>query len=213
MTIIDPFPIASLPDRYSISKQSVYKRIDALGIPTFKQGRQAFVRADCVKILDDLHEYLATGGLVATFAKSVDIPVEESEGSTEETVAMSPESQLDSSEVSTEVSTSPIVGREYLQRLVVAAERLSTAIEKVSAVSQTPASPSPDPIANLEKLDRAVERGWVLSTSQVRVLTGAKPVGQNWMRGVFGFSRYGRLGREGAWKVYRVDEFNPSTQE
>ena len=68
MTDIDPFPVAALPDRFSTSKQTVYTRMEALGISPFKQGKRAFVRLDQLRQLDALHEHLAAGGHLQDFA-------------------------------------------------------------------------------------------------------------------------------------------------
>jgi hypothetical protein len=60
----------------------------------------------------------------------------------------------------------------------------------------------PDPLANLELLDRVAEKGWLLSTSQLAPLLGLKSLhGSEFCRYGFVFTRVGRNGAESAWRV------------
>ena len=68
MTDIDPNPVAALPDRFSTSKQTVYTRMEALGISPFKQGKRAYIHLDQLHQLDALHEHLAAGGHLQDFS-------------------------------------------------------------------------------------------------------------------------------------------------
>ncbi len=180
MTDIDPFPVAALPDRFSTSKQTVYTRMEALGISPFKQGKRAFVRLDQLHQLDALHEHLAAGGHLQDFSTSA---------------IASQTSQLEELDVSTHAISNTNTDAP-LERLVNAAESLTGALIDIA---------SPDPIAHLRRLQEAAEQGWLLTTSQVRELTGAKPHGQSWRRGSFVFCKTGKIGREAAWSVERVN--------
>ena len=79
MTDIDPFPVAALPDRFSTSKQTVYTRMEALGIAPIKQGKRAYIHLDQLRQLDALHEHLAAGGHLQDFSTTAvkTRPVEE----------------------------------------------------------------------------------------------------------------------------------------
>ena len=60
----------------------------------------------------------------------------------------------------------------------------------------------PDPLANLELLDRVAEKGWLLSTSQLAPLLGLKSLHRaEFCRYGFRFTRVGRNGAESAWRV------------
>ena len=176
MTDIDPFPVAALPDRFSTSKQTVYTRMEALGISPFKQGKRAYIHLDQLHQLDALHDHLAAGGHLQDFSTSA-----------------SETTQLEEVDVSTHAISNT---NAPLERLVNAAESLTGALMDVAKT---------DLIANWRRLQEASEQGWLLTTSQVWELTGAKPHGQSWQRGSFEFRKTGKIGREAAWSVERVD--------
>lgn len=54
-TIVDPFPIAALQDRYGIGQAQVYNRMEKLGIKAEVRGK---LSAEQVKLLDDYDKYL-----------------------------------------------------------------------------------------------------------------------------------------------------------
>ena len=176
MTDIDPNPVAALPDRFSTSKQTVYTRMEALGISPFKQGKRAYIHLDQLRQLDALHEHLAAGGHLQDFSTSA--------------IETRPVEEVDESDYSISKTDAP------LERLVNAAESLTGALMDIAAA---------DPIANWRRLQEATENGWLLTTSQVRKLTGAKPHGQSWQRGSFMFRKRGKIGREAAWFVERTN--------
>ena len=43
MTDIDPYPVSELQSRYSIGKQAVYNRLDALKIKPEKHGNRSYI--------------------------------------------------------------------------------------------------------------------------------------------------------------------------
>ena len=184
MTDIDPFPVAALPDRFSTSKQTVYTRMEALGISPFKQGKRAYIHLDRLRQLDALHDHLAAGGHLQDFAMTA--------------IETHPVEGVDVSNYSRSNTDAP------LTRLVNAAESLTGALMDVA---------SPDPISNLRRLQEAADNGWLLTTSQVRELTGAKPHGPSWRRGSFEFRKRGKIGREAAWGVERSSRGLPKLQQ
>lgn len=54
-TVIDPFPIAALQDRYGIGQAQVYNRMEKMGIKAEVRGK---LSAEQVKLLDDYDKYL-----------------------------------------------------------------------------------------------------------------------------------------------------------
>ena len=178
MTDIDPFPVAALRDRFSTSKQTVYSRMEALGISPFKQGKRAYIHLEQLHQLDALHEHLAAGGHLQDFGENLTVKTR----------------QVDSLDTSTHARENTKIDAP-LERLVKAAESLTGALMDVAAA---------DPISNLRQLQEAAENRWLLTTSQVRELTGAKPHGQSWQRGSFEFHKTGKIGREAAWSVKRL---------
>ena len=68
------------------------------------------------------------------------------------------------------------------------------------------------PLDNYRDLDEAVRRNWLLTSSQVEDLIGAKPSpkpGQNhYDRACWRFSKSGKIGKESAWRVERLPGFS-----
>ena len=152
--------------------------MEALGISPFKQGKRAYIHLEQLHQLDALHEHLAAGRHLQDFSTSA---IETSQLE---------EVDVSNSSIDNTNTNAP------LERLVNAAESLTGALMDFA---------SPDPISNWRRLQEATENGWLLTTSQVRELTGAKPHGQSWQRGSFVFRKTGKIGREASWSVERVD--------
>ena len=64
---IDLIPVTQLFVRYGLSSSAVYKRMADLGIERQKLGNRAYVTADQVALLDELHEHMRQGGNTAEF--------------------------------------------------------------------------------------------------------------------------------------------------
>ncbi|WP_121970693.1 hypothetical protein [Leptolyngbya sp. BC1307] len=60
-------PVTQLFTRYGLSKSAVYKRMADLGIKRQKLGNRAYIAADQVALLDELHEHIKQGGNTAEF--------------------------------------------------------------------------------------------------------------------------------------------------
>ena len=118
MTDIDPNPVAALPDRFSTSKQTVYTRMEALGIAPIKQGKRAYIHLDQLRQLDALHDHLAAGGHLQDFGEHLTRPPSQVDS-------------LDSSNPST-----PQTPLAPLERLVNAAESLTGALMDITAADR-----------------------------------------------------------------------------
>ncbi|MFB2976915.1 hypothetical protein [Microseira sp. BLCC-F43] len=76
----------------------------------------------------------------------------------------------------------------------------------VEAIAPTPNPP--EPLQALEELEKAAEKGWLLTTEQVKQLIGVKPTvrgsDRTFTRGSFAFVKSGKIGSQTAWKVVKV---------
>jgi len=76
----------------------------------------------------------------------------------------------------------------------------------VEAIAPTPNPP--EPLQGLEELEKAAEKGWLLTTEQVQQLLGVKPKvkgsDRTFTRGSFSFVKSGKIGSQTAWKVVKV---------
>ncbi len=64
---IDPYPVSELQSRYSIGKQAVYNRLEALSIKPYKQGNRSFITLDQLLWLDQLHSHITASGTMTDF--------------------------------------------------------------------------------------------------------------------------------------------------
>ena len=76
----------------------------------------------------------------------------------------------------------------------------------VEAIAPTPNPP--EPLQALEELEKAAEKGWLLTKEQVQQLLGVKPKvkgsDRTFTRGSFSFVKSGKIGSQTAWKVVKV---------
>ena len=79
---IDRIPVNQLSDRYKLARSAVYKRRADLGIEREKIGNRAYVSAEQVVLLDELHKFIGIGGNVAEFIarKGLDKPNKQASG-------------------------------------------------------------------------------------------------------------------------------------
>ncbi len=73
-TYIDELPVSTLPDRYGVARSQVYNRIGALGLKPHKRGNKAFVNADQITQLDQIHERIQQGMTVEQAAAAMGSP-------------------------------------------------------------------------------------------------------------------------------------------
>lgn len=176
---IDRISTSDLPGRYNIGKTQVSNRRKALGIEAQKEGKEYFITADDLLRLDALHEHLCRGGTIETFG------------------LFNASSEPDKS--STGLDLAPVVNW-----LTEPSELMQLFLQLLPIVRQS--LPAAQPLAPQEAIDRACEKGWLLSTSQLCELLGVRSIhGQTIDRYGFRFTRCGRNGREGAWAIEKLE--------
>ena len=184
------FPVAELRDRYGIGKQAEINRRKHLGIKPFRIEGSYYITEEQLKTLDALDYWLTEqGGKMADFDPNTMVDSLESSGGI---------TRLDS------IDSRPIESQEA--RLIESEEakpepEWGPLIELLAEKMQ----PKESPIQNWRELEEAADKGWLLTTSQVHQLVGAKPKGIQWHRGSFVFSKAGKIGREAAWIVEKLD--------
>lgn len=182
--MIDRLQVSQLPERYDLARSAVYTRMDALNIKPEKIGNKSYVNAEQIRLLDALHAFINTGRTTAEFLdmkglqRTEDLSAEQTPG------------------LSTGLST--------LEPDLI---RLVAAIAAEMATRLQPSAPEPDQLAYFEKLERAAQAGWLLSTSEVADLlklpaSELQLYGDRFAEAGFVFTRAGyRAGGEVAWRV------------
>jgi len=183
---VDLIPVSQLIDRYSLARSAVYKRMADLGIKREKVGNRAYVNAEQVKLLDELHSFIQVGGNIAEFT-------------TRKGLVDSPKAK--SSKSGGSESSGLALNQSELVKLVSA-----IAAEMTAQMRQIQTAPT-DPLAYYESLEKAARNGWKLRTSELAELLKLDPseinrFDQTFYEAGFTFNRAGyRAGGEGAWVV------------
>ena len=180
---IDRIPVNQLSDRYKLARSAVYKRMADLGIEREKIGNRAYVNAEQVKLLDELHSFIQVGGNVAEFIARKGLNAPGGKGS---------------NNGKAEQSSGLALNQSDMVKLVSA-----IAAEMSAQMRLAPA----DPLAYYESLEKAARNGWKLRTSELAELLKLDPAeinrfDQTFYEAGFVFNRAGfRSGGEAAWIV------------
>lgn len=182
MTTVDRIPVAALIQRFG--KTKLYTQyLKPLGITPIRDGNSSYVTPSESELIDAYHEAKGRGKQAA-----------------EDFLAQLDQSFRDVSERS-ELATNRDMPASYSLQTLLADGRLLQLLEVMARhfAVQT------NPLANLEAIERAYERGWLLSSSQLAPLLGVRKLAKSRIeRFGFVFERVGRNGSESAWKISRV---------
>ena len=171
------YPIRELPERYGIARSAIYVRMKRLNITPHTQGNRSYINASQLKLLDNLHDFLAedSGRNIDDFLRSLNA-VEVTQPAFSSTGQLAPR------------QTGHLQGQSFPE-LQYQLEGHATQLRE-----------------RFELLDRAATRGWLLSTSDLALLIGLEPGSlvrhQELSRWGFTFvKRVERTGREVNWAV------------
>ncbi|BAQ63173.1 hypothetical protein GM3708_3579 (plasmid) [Geminocystis sp. NIES-3708] len=199
--------INDLQERYNLkTRQSVYDRLKAIEIQVEKEGNKSYVTETVLEKLDQLQEHLNLGGSIKTFTPTVKTTVHSKiDNENFESPIDSINSVLDKANSSPDSVNSALdkansfldsnIQYVQLDLFETLMERVEEVVEKMIPIN---------PISHWEKLDIAVERGYILSSQEVKNLVGTKPNGTKWTRGAFVFTRTGKIGNQAGWTISRL---------
>ena len=173
------YPIKQLPDRYGIARSAVYVRMKRLNITPHTQGNRSFINASQLELMDDLHDFL-----------------------TEDSSRTIDDFLRRRSAVEVMQQVFPTTGQLARQQ----AGHLQG--QSFPELEYKPGSNAAQLRERFEFLDRASERGWLLSTSDLARLIGLEPASvvkhDELSRWGFTFTKCTeRSGREVNWAVKR----------
>lgn len=180
-----------LVDRYGVSKQTLYTRLNAIGVTGSKRGKQVWYDQSEVFRLDAAHHYLGIGyGLkdLKEACGSFDAEAVEVDG---------PASAPAPAPTQTELVIAP-----QQERVVMA---LTTAVRQ--ALEATQPAPVRDPLRSYRLLQEASDQKYQLTSQSLReILEVAQSTINSWSAEV---SRNGFLLKRvgpGKWRVYREED-------
>ena len=177
--------VKQLLERYNLkTRQSLYDRLKALGITLAKNDLgHNYATPEQIELLDELNEHLQKpGSTLANFT-----PVTKTEiAPVDSTVDTRIDRQLDIRE-DTQIDTQ-------------IDNRLEVLMGAIAARMQPPSL-----LWHNKELEEAAEKGWLLTTAEVRQLISVKPKTSKgekvYKRGCWLFQKAGKIGSQTAWRV------------
>jgi|GEM_PF-700516 len=192
MDNITYIPIAELPSRYKVSRQTIYDRMKFLNISTIKMEGKNYITNDDLSLMDSLNHHLSTGADKSLFELSAKPAYKNKSKPKSAIVKQAPQSVADT-------VTEPIPTQLPIPDLI---EQLARAIPLVGVAF---ASKQSDPLSNYDALEKACSNSWIISTQKIQDLIGVKPHGSEYVWGSWKFIAKGKLGRGKGWIVEKVD--------
>jgi hypothetical protein len=187
LTEIDRLPVADLPQRYGISRNTLYEsRLNPLGIKPVREGNASYINADQVRSLDQLDAHIKAGGKVSDF---INAPKN---------------SQLVSAEPSTPaVSTAQPsdLQSNLLNALLYAIAEANSRQQNTYTITKDELDLTQE---RYKKLLWYAENQIQLASDELRCLIGIKPSGSEFTRGSFTFTRMGKIGNQSAWSIQKI---------
>ncbi|NJL90292.1 MAG: hypothetical protein HC916_11270 [Coleofasciculaceae cyanobacterium SM2_1_6] len=194
-----PYSIDDLRKLFGLSsRQQVSKLAKTLDLVPAIAGK--FSQEQMI-LMYQLHEHLQSGNSLAEFSKlPVPQPGEETSEIPEtleipETPAISPAEEI----IETRVLKTTIVPTSKPNPNNSAPPENPLG-ELIKAISQA-TTPRRDLLHNYHALEDAVQHQWIISSSNVRELTGTTPHGEVFVWANFEFLKTGKVGREAGWRI------------
>ncbi|MFZ4639102.1 MAG: hypothetical protein ACOYMP_01695 [Nodosilinea sp.] len=185
---IDRFPVSNLEGRYSLARSAVYKRMEQLGIGPQRVGKRAYITGQQLALMDDLHTFInQQGGSAAEFVEARGLLRSPQGGN----------------------GSRPAAGNSGSSELANFPGDLGGLISGIvtEVITRLGGVPQADPLGYFQILETAVQKGWLLSTSEVAKLLDISQIevqgyGDSFFEAGFIFRRSGyRKNGEVAWRV------------
>lgn len=201
---LDWVPIKDLPQQYGVSKTAFYNRLTALGVEPMKRGTKAYISSAQLDLLNELNQYMHSGGTMADFMEL------HSHSNTQTNGHQHQNKHLNQPQPS---ETQPLPRPQFYNQTSLAIGNgnatqttpvVLVTVDALRGLMYQPASS--EPLDYLEKLEKCCEHGWILSTSEVSQLLGlsAKTIaryGKSFDDSGFVFKRAGKKRAQIAWQV------------
>jgi hypothetical protein len=181
---IDRIPVSQLMERYGLVKSAVYTRLDALGIERERVGNKAYVNAQQLALLDELHAFIKAKGTIPEFLDMKGMSSSQNESR--------------SSSTSGQSSGMTLGQPDIMQLMATFAAQLASKMQPAAKTEY---------LAHLKALEEASRNGWQLSSLEIAELLDLdidemKHYGDRFMEAGFVFTKVGfRSGGQIAWRV------------
>ncbi len=183
--------IKELLERYNLrQRQSIYNWCKAAKIELKKdESGRAYATPSQIALLDQLAEHMKKPG--ATLSNF--IPVSKTKIDTAVDIVV--DNKIDGYKDESKIQSADT-------------SLLAEITSQIGIAIASHLSPS-SPLRHNRELEEAAEKGWLLTTAEVKSLIGVKPhtaKGEiTYKRGCWTFSKAGRMGNQTAWRVSKID--------
>ena len=220
-TSLDLIPVSQLPSRYSINRSVVYTRLKELKIKPQKIGKQSYINATELDLLDRLDKHLKNGGITSEFLatnSSVQNGNKTQSNPTRQIQDVSPDNsqtnrddsidsknktlnKLDPDRSQTHSQTlTPQTGQDLPIETIIQATIIQTLSAQLQQNNQTLS-----PLNELETLQKVLDNNWLLTNTKIAQIIGLLPktISQNKQYSYCGFifTKIGRQGKQSLWKI------------
>lgn len=207
--IEQPVSIAELLVRLQVSKPTLYNYFSEAGVTPVRDGRQAYVTREESEWIGAMWGALKNGKAESVAAavenlraSGIPIPGKEPETKLMKKTTRQPDTLGDEGLTIVDRSSSTLIqiGQAIITPLV-------EAIAKFNVKADVNLTPQKLTLKHYEELEKAYEKGWLLSTSELAGLLkmSAGSITKEFKRGGFRFVKAGKNGRESAWKVLKAE--------
>ena len=220
-TSLDLIPVSQLPSRYSINRSVVYTRLKELKIKPKKIGKQSFINATELDLLDKLDKHLKNGGRTSEFlATNSDVQDEkkaqdiltrqiqdESPDNSQENRYLpieSREKNLKKLGQDSNQTHSQTLTRQTGQDISIEAIIQGTIIKTLSVINQQN-NQIKTTLSDLETLQKVLDNNWLLTTNKIAEIIGLSPKTiskkKQYSYCGFIFRKIGKQGKQTLWEI------------
>ncbi|MEM8641342.1 MAG: hypothetical protein AAGG51_21370 [Cyanobacteria bacterium P01_G01_bin.54] len=198
--------VKDLLRRYQLTRQVLNQRLKSLGLTLSKNAQgHRFATPEQIAQLDNLQAWLAQGGSLQTYLPSpAALPIVAADDHDGELTTIDTEAietleatDLTATELDAQEIDHPAAPDPEQTALLPLLTRLLQTLQQPAPAANRP------PLYVWEQLEQACEKGWLLTSSQIKELTGIHPNGDLCEYGAFSFQRHGKIGREAGWEVWK----------
>lgn len=186
--------VSELPEKFSIARQTVYERLKFLGITPLKMDNKSHITATQLDLLERLHEHLQSGATMSRF--DPDAKPKKVKDKTKTPITSTSLTTTERSLTVPPVENANITftsGQPNISDLIQ---------ELAKAITSNQIAPY---LSRHDALEKAFEKGWVLSSQEVFEIIGIKPKGTQKIWGCWQFISKGKIGRAKGWIVEKID--------
>ena len=220
-TSLDLIPVSQLPSRYSINRSVVYTRLKELKIKPKKIGKQSYINATELDLLDQLDKHLKNGGITSEFL-ATNSSEQNGDKTQDKTTRHIQDKSPDNSQTNKDDSIdsrnktlnqldpdrsqthSPTLTRQTGQDIPIEPIIQATIIQTLSVLNQQN-NQTLTPLSDLETLQKVLDNNWLLTTTKIAKIIGLSPntIGKKKQYYYCGFifTKIGKQGKQSLWKI------------